>query len=286
MHYFLHYLAIALLLNLTINCLAQESEKKVEQPVLSPEQIFLASLAEGKVMAYFNQYWQPTNEATPQGYYRKIVKIVNNHEFMVQDFFVDSNHKQSDPYMLTSIYELKRAGVLSSIIGPYVSWYDNGQQQYQLHYAPAGVLDGTMLSWYENGQAKLTGTYKQGKKKGDWQEWYENGHIKSKASYRANKLDGNYEQWYENGQAAVSGVYSKGVLEGKWITWDNTGEKLAEGNYLANKRTGQWTYFVAGKKWAEGSYMNGVQEGMWIYWNKEGSKDKEVFYENGQEVKK
>lgn len=185
------------------------------------------------MIAYFNQYWQTRNDVIANGYYRKIVNIISSNEFVVQDFFVDSNQKQSDPYIITNSFEFNQAGVLRSIIGGY-------------------------LAWYENGQPKFKGFYKQGKKNVSWAEWY------------------------ENGQLAIRGIYANGVLEGTWIACNSKGEKLSEGSYKANKRIGTWRYYVAGKKWAEGNYTNGLQNGVWAYWKQDGSKDREILYQNGQ----
>lgn len=286
MHFRLPYLVITILLvNLWIvNSFAEDNVKKTEQPTLTPHQIFLASLKEGKVIAYFNQYWQTRNDVIANGYYRKIVNIISSNEFVVQDFFVDTNQKQSDPYIITNSFELNQAGVLRSIIGGYLAWYGNGQQQYQLNYDHGGLLDGEALSWYQNGQPKFKGFYKQGKKNVSWAEWYENGQIKSQVNYVANNLDGIAKQWHENGQLAIRGIYANGVLEGTWIACNSKGEKLSEGSYKANKRIGTWRYYVAGKKWAEGNYTNGLQNGVWAYWKQDGSKDREILYQNGQVV--
>lgn len=278
---------VFLSVNLLVSyCFAEQATAEQEEPKLSAEQIFFSSLKEGMVVGYFDQYWLPVPQAITKGYYRKLIKQLGDNKFVVQDFFVDSNNKQSDPVTITNKYELKQYGELRSAEGPYVTWYDNGQKQYALSYLEQGVLDGGIQGWYQNGQLRLKGLYKQGKKTGSWVEWYENGKTKSKTHYANDKLVDSYEQWHDNGQLSVQGHYAKGLLEGLWLSWNSAGQKLSEGSYKANKRIGSWVYYVEGKKWAEGNYKKGLQDGIWIYWNSDGSKDKEIFYQQGKQITK
>lgn len=274
-----------LLINWLVNgCFAEELKEAKEQPPLTAEQVFLATLKEGMVVGYFDQYWLATQQPVNNGYYRKLVKILGNNRFVVQNFFVGSRHKQSDPVTINNVYELKQNGTLSSIEGSYVTWYENGQKQYALNYASKGMLDGSLQGWYQTGQMKLKGAYKKGSKEGAWVEWYENGRVKSKIYYANDKLNGTYEQWHENGQLAVSGRYLQGMLEGLWVTWGSKGDKVSEGIYQNNKRMGVWSYYLKGKKWAEGNYVNGLQDGVWTYWNSDGTKDREILYQAGKQI--
>ncbi|MFD1261527.1 toxin-antitoxin system YwqK family antitoxin [Entomomonas asaccharolytica] len=273
---------------------AQDSEQQTsiitndvapEQEYLTPSQIFVASLKEGMIVGYFNQYWVAVDKIDINGYYRKIVKIEDNNSFVVQDFFTDTNKKQSDPVLIHNIYELKQVGFLRSIEGPYVTWYKNGQKQYQSFYNEKGVLDGVIQAWYDSGILKLKGQYDNGKKAGQWTEWHANGRVKSQVDYINNVLSGSYKKWYENGQQHTLGSYKNGLLNGLWIAWGSKGEKVSEGEYSANHRIGLWTYYAEGKKWAEGNYINDLQDGIWTYWKEDGSKDKEIVYQKGVKIK-
>lgn len=253
----------------------------IDQESLTPDQRFRASLKEGMVVGYFNQYWAPVDNLDKDGYYRKIVKIEGDNNFVVQDFFADTNKKQSDPVLIHNLYELKQFGSLRSIEGPYITWYKNEQKQYESSYKDKGVLDGVMQAWYDSGILKLKGQYDDGKKAGQWTEWHDNGRIKSQINYVNNVLNGPYKKWYENGQQQTLGNYKNGLLNGLWIVWDSKGQKVSEGEYSANQRMGLWTYYAEGKKWAEGSYINDLQDDVWTYWKEDGSKDKEIIYQKG-----
>lgn len=256
-----------------------------EQVTLSPQQLFRESLKEGMIVGYFNQYWSPLENLDKYGYYRKLIKIEGENRFVVQDFFADTNIKQSDPVTINNLYELNRLGTLRSIDGPYITWYKDGQKKYQAFYKDRGTLDGVMQAWYEDGLLKLKGQYENNKKVGQWTEWHDNGRVKSRINYVDDVLDGPYEKWYENGQQQTIGNYKQGLLTGLWIVWDSKGNKISEGEYVADQRMGLWTYYSEGKKWAEGSYINNLQDDIWLYWNDDGTKDKQIIYQKGVKLR-
>lgn len=293
-----YFLAIwATLLMLPVNSFAEEETPATTEeetfvvtdikmpergPSLSNEEQFRASLQEGGVTSYFDQFWLPSVQPTEGGYYRKLIAIKDDKSFVIQDFFVGTNNKQSDPVVVKDIYDLKQNGILQSIDGLYVYWYPNGQKQYEANYKE-GTLDGVMQGWYNNGQMKFKSQYQAGKKTGQWLEWYDNGQKKSESNYTDDARDGLWGQWHDNGQHQTNGSYSAGKIEGLWTTWDANGQKLSEGLYKNGDRTGPWTYYIDGHKWAEGSYLAGKQDGVWVYW-KDGVKFKEVMYKDGVTV--
>lgn len=238
-------------------------------------------LKEGSVVAFFSRYWIPVDEKVPDGYYRKFIAMEEGDLFLIQDFFTETGRKQSDPVLVSNQYEVKNAGFLKTIKGPYVTWYQNGQKQSQALYKPTGVLDGDFQTWYSNGTLKIKGSYVNGKKSGNWSEWYENGQLKLQAIYDKGQLNGAFSRWFENGQQQAVGIYNRGLLNGLWIVWNSKGEKISEGEYVSSKRENLWTYYTAGKKWAEGSYVDNLQDGTWTYWDGEGNKLKSVFYQKG-----
>lgn len=240
-----------------------------------------SSLKENSVVGYFSRYWIPTDEKVAEGYYRRFIAMEEGDFFLIQDFFTDNNRKQSDPVLVSNIYEVKNSGFLKTIKGPYVTWYPNGQKQSESFYKEVGVLDGVFQAWYSNGTPKIKGSYVKGNKTGDWSEWYENGQLKLQAAYDKGKLNGAYSRWFENGQQQVIGIYNKDLISGLWIVWNSKGEKISEGEYVANKRENLWTYYNAGKKWAEGNYLGNLQDGQWIYWDDKGNKVKSILYQKG-----
>lgn len=250
-------------------------EKPIAETIINP------LLKEGSIVGFFSRYWIPIDEKMPDGYYRKFIGMEEGNFFLVQDFFTETGRKQSDPVLVSSIYDVKNSGFLKTIKGPYVTWYQNGQKQSEAFYKTIGVLDGAFQAWYSNGTSKIKGTYVNGKKSGSWSEWYENGKLKSQANYEKGLLNGAFSRWFENGQQQAIGIYNKGLLNGLWIIWNSKGEKISEGEYVASKRENLWTYYTAGKKWAEGNYVGNLQDGTWIYWDDKGNKVKNVLYQKG-----
>ncbi|MDP7529529.1 MAG: hypothetical protein QGH61_09375, partial [Candidatus Marinimicrobia bacterium] len=62
-------------------------------------------------------------------------------------------------------------------------------------------FNGKTVSTYDNSQKKLEGSYKDGKK------------------------DGQFTFWFNNGQKLKEGTYKDGNEDGKWIHWERNGQK-------------------------------------------------------------
>lgn len=277
--------SIALSLLFSLPVFANDLSQAVAVEDVSVDEVPVkSSLESNTVVGFFNRYWMPVSEKTAEGYYRKLIKKEGESLFLIQDFYTDNNHKQSDPVLVTNEYELKNSGFLNHVQGEYVTWYGNGQKQSSSFYKSVGVLDGMVQSWYSNGAQKSKGAYQDGKKIGVWDEWYENGQAKLQTKYADGVLDGDYARWFENSKQQAVGQYSKGLLSGFWTVWNSKGEKVSEGSYEAGKREKKWVYYTAGKKWAEGNYVDNMQDGLWHYWDAEGNKLKTIIYQKGIQV--
>lgn len=278
-------LSFLLLIMFSTTIFAEEITQNTDlKETVASEEIINPPLKENSIVGFFNRYWIPTADKDAEGYYRKLIEIKGENLFLIQDFFIDTNTKQSDPVLVSNIYDLKKSGFLKTIQGPYVTWYQNGRKQSESFYKTAGLLEGLAQTWYNNGTLKSKGMYEAGEKSGKWNEWSENGQLKLQVNYDNGLLNGAYASWYENGQQQSVGIYMDGRLSGFWIVWNSKGEKISEGEYVAGKRISMWTYYSAGRKWAEGNYVNNAQDGLWTYWDAEGNKVKTIMYQKGVQV--
>jgi len=94
---------------------------------------------------------------------------------------------------------------------------------------------GKFIKYDENGQLEEKGSYKNGKKEGEWVEYYPKG--------------------------LVGGGYTRA-------------RSLRKGSYKDGEREGEWYYYYDddGKLSAKGSYKNGEEEeGEWVRYNKDGT---------------
>jgi antitoxin component YwqK of YwqJK toxin-antitoxin module len=85
--------------------------------------------------------------------------------------------------------------------------------------------------YYSNGNMKLDGTYKDGKRDGQWTYWYENGTKWSEGFFRDGKNDGKRLTYFPNGKLRYEAYYKEGGRTGKWKFFDETGRMLQEINY-------------------------------------------------------
>ena len=81
-------------------------------------------------------------------------------------------------------------------------------------------IEGTIYSWHDNGQKAEEGSFKDGKRDGDWTWWYENGYKKYEVNYKANLNNGKWIKWDENGQIVIEAVYNND----KCISGDCSGQ--------------------------------------------------------------
>ncbi len=61
---------------------------------------------------------------------------------------------------------------------------------------PRNGRNGIRKFFYEEGQKDLEGTYKNGKRDGQWTKWYENGKKESEGTFKDGKEDGLFNVWY------------------------------------------------------------------------------------------
>ena len=192
--------------------------------------------------------------------------------------------------------------------GIVVKKYDNRQKAYESTLKD-GKEHGRVTSWYRDGQKQGEVTYKDGKlvSQAVWKpngekcpvtnivngngitcRYYENGQKAYEITYKDNNFDGLWTDWYENGQKKKEATYKDGKMDGLCTRWLDNGQKQGEASYKKGKRHGTeiYFYFEDGPKRWETPWVNGQKHGTAITYNEDGSKFREVVYENGEEISK
>ena len=82
---------------------------------------------------------------------------------------------------------------------------------------------------------QVQGTFKNGKKDGDWVTYWNNRQLMIKKNYKNGKQDGAWVSYWSNGQVWSKGNYKNGKKEGAWVDYYDNGELMNKGNYKNDK---------------------------------------------------
>lgn len=99
------------------------------------------------------------------------------------------------------------------------------EEKKEVFFLNGNPYTGECFENYPSGNKGITGSYKDGKKDGQWIWYYENGDKKRETNYRLGKMHGLSIIWYKNGQKRSEIVYDMGSNV-KQYRWDE------EGNFL------------------------------------------------------
>lgn len=182
-------LMLSALLGLTLfgcaNVTPQNSTAATEVQIKAPQP---------GIVAYFSsEAWEISDEeaavngtldkgqgysATPvaNGYYRQLIKTGSDGRFLVQDFYQNSQKKQTDPFWV------KDPRGLTSFDSIFI--------------------DGSATAYFESGETKFKVTYKDLKAVGVHLSYYKNGQLKYKNNYEDQGIV-MQNLWYSSGQAAA-----------------------------------------------------------------------------------
>ena len=238
-------------------------------------------LQPGDIVAHFKNigvnYYIPVDTNKDAKYYRKYLGKDKNGNLILQQFYIKSQNKQSDPFIIKKPIELGEVN-LSSIEGFTITWHENGQKAIEGNFIN-GRREGIRTSWYENGQKYSEENYINGRQKGTHTNWHENGQKSYEGKYINGNREGIHTEWYENGQKSYEGKYISDLKEGTHTKWHENGQKSAKGKYRYSDKNGIHTeWYENGQKSHKGKYVSDAKEGIHTEWHENGQKSHEGKY--------
>jgi len=181
-------------------------------------------------------------------------------------------------------------------LSSYVS-YENGYQ------------NGEFAELTPGGSLKITGSFKKGKKDGEWTtygsdenkketevfkdgsvikriSYYTNGNIDSERNYKNGKEDGVSKQYTLDGTLKSEKNYVNGKQVGRQMQYytSNQADYIQISNYSANgKKEGEFieTFVDTDNIKQKGNYVNDQKDGLWLTGTLRGADMKEETYKNG-----
>ncbi len=111
-------------------------------------------------------------------------------------------------------------------------FYENGQEKNVNYYKSIHrkVLVKQEL-FYESGKMKVSGSFKDGQKHGQWIFYYENGLKANEDWFFEGEPDGRSTSWNKNGTTRSNGYYKHGERVREWTWFDETGRLIKRVNY-------------------------------------------------------
>lgn len=146
------------------------------------------SVKVGDTVAENNFLYRKLMEITPEGYYK------------VQNFYKQTNDKQSDIFLIKKFDNLNyfqpiNLYSLQNLIfdGPLSLWAINGNKSLDLNIID-GNAEGSFTSFYEaNGNKEIEGSFRSGRPDGLWQYWDVDGNSDKQIYYKAGVI-----QWQKD----------------------------------------------------------------------------------------
>lgn len=127
-------------------------------------------------------------------------------------------------------------------------------------------------------------------------EYHSNGMIKEMGTFREGKKQGNFRLFDDTGKETGGQLYDNDLLMGEgmidslgrrigeWKLFYTDGKLRAKGQYIAGMREGNWTYFyVNGRTEQTGVYKMDWPTGNWKWYYFNGQLHREEQYRNGKE---
>jgi antitoxin component YwqK of YwqJK toxin-antitoxin module len=181
-----------------------------------------------------------------------------------------------------------------------ITIHENGKTASRGYMRNEVIKVGHWTYWHDNEQKSEEGTFKDGKKEGDWTltsatgvaitvpyaagvgldaKWTDHGWLVD------GKKEGSWIYWHDNGQKSFAGPTKNGKLDGIWTFWHDNGKKRQEGSYKDGKIDGAWIHWHEnGERKQEGTYTNGKPEGVFSHWDDKGNATKTETYKDGKLV--
>lgn len=127
--------------------------------------------------------------------YRKIIEITDHHQYIVQNFYKQTHHKQSDPLIINDPSKL-----------PIF-------QELQIYNLKNLMFDGALVLWFDNGKKSMSININQGNAEGPFNSYYISGSQEIEGYYFAGKPDGLWKYWTQEGKLNKQVYYQQGIIQ-------------------------------------------------------------------------
>lgn len=128
--------------------------------------------------------------------YRKIIEITDDQQYRVQNFYKQTNLKQSDIFVIKDVNNLSTFQEL---------------QTYNLHNL---IFDGPLTLWFGNGNKSMSFNIRQGNAEGPFNTYYMiSGNKEIEGYYCAGKPDGLWKYWTAEGKLDKQVYFQRGIIQ-------------------------------------------------------------------------
>jgi uncharacterized protein len=141
--------------------------------------------------------------------------------------------------------------------GPWKWYFENGNLLREETFEN-GMEIGTMIEYNDTGVVVAKGDFVDGLEEGPW--FYHYGDFTEEGSYKEGKRFGEWKGYYLEGNLLYSCSYTDDNYDGKYTTyWDN-GNIKETGLYIMGQREGDWyRYNYDGTVFLITTYKNGIE---------------------------
>jgi antitoxin component YwqK of YwqJK toxin-antitoxin module len=155
----------------------------------------------------------------------------------------------------------------------------------ELHFEN-GVRQGISTWWYPGGEKRREITYRDGKPVGELREFDEQGNLAGRAAFLDGRMLVRKIQRYPSGEKRHEGWVLRSPSQGEPLFdwWNGTAQATPAIDGRAEQKHGQWTaWYRNGQKQTEGEYAEGQAVGTFTWWYENGQKQAEGAYVDGRE---
>ena len=203
----------------------------------------------------------------------------------LKEFYTFTNGLKTGPF------EERLANGIISVRGQF----NNGLKDSKWYfYSPLGeieniieyhldTLHGVYETYFSNGYQKTKGSYKKGRKHGEWVWALENKDKEMTGSFLDGNQHGEWNYYFSTGELSYVAHFKQGARSGNWIYSFKDGSLFKKGSYKNDLKTGLWiTQYENGKVLLSGAYHFGLEKGEWLnYWDN-GTLKNQTFFKSGK----
>ena len=133
-------------------------------------------------------------------------------------------------------------------------------------YDEANKEQGPWKEYYQNGQMKAKGTYKDGKRIGEWVFYHPTGKVEQKGVYdNKGRAQGVWKWYYEDGKLLREENYLNNLLDGETTEFDEDGKIITKGYYVEGQKEEHWEYDLGDYK-EVGKYKSDRRDSIWVHY--------------------